>query len=637
MRLSDYYSNLIKHSLFVAANTQGARTPISISPSSSSAPSAPLDGDIQAIDEASSPSNGLESPAPSVTDLRTPPRISSPTPPPPSSDDIIEILDELPAPVSTQVSVPTSLKVPSNSGSMSRTTSFDGGTRHDPIVLDTHTPIKPKGKVTRPSPLKPAYSIFAPRRPQAASPSKPGRSSKASKSSVEAPFPDSTSQHVRGPQTPLSGSPVPRRRRESPRKSDINHSTESSSWSQGLSSILTPPPDCTCPKRRLFALPNNSISDRVAHLNGIPLSHKIQPVIARLIDASTTPDMTAPAPSPFEQRLWTDKWRPTRAIDVLGNEENALHLRDWLHALELESKGIVPSSDPQATDSKPKGNGKGKAKEDARGTKRQRVVRAVAKRRGRKRQRIDSEDEDSWIVDDEFSDDEDIPTYGDDDDDFLAPIQPQPPTDPSSLGQRSQNPPPRTFHTLTNTILLTGPPGTGKTASVYACADELGWEVFEVYPGIGKRNGANLDNLVGEVGKNHLVRKTQPRGGDIGGFRERDAFSALLKGRRAKDRDVSDAHESAEVEVEVEEGRASSTDFGFVSRSSDSNESTPSVRQSLILLEEVDILFKDDANFWPSVINFIKDCRRPVICTCNGVFSSERPWDPSDVLIQILP
>ncbi|EGO27518.1 hypothetical protein SERLADRAFT_446751 [Serpula lacrymans var. lacrymans S7.9] len=68
---------------------------------------------------------------------------------------------------------------------------------------------------------------------------------------------------------------------------------------------------------------------------------------------------------------------------------------------------------------------------------------------------------------------------------------------------------------LTNTILLSGPPGCGKTAAVYACAEELGYEVFEVYPGIGRRNGASLDSLIGDVGKNHLIQKSSNDEGRI--------------------------------------------------------------------------------------------------------------------------
>ncbi|KAH7879829.1 P-loop containing nucleoside triphosphate hydrolase protein, partial [Lentinula edodes] len=126
---------------------------------------------------------------------------------------------------------------------------------------------------------------------------------------------------------------------------------------------------------------------------------------------------------------------------------------------------------------------------------------------------------------------------------------------------------------LTNTILLSGPNSTGKTAAVYACAAELGWEIFEVYPGVGKRSGANLDNLVGEVGKNHLVRKTQLQN-------ENSGTNPKLNGTQHEE------HEAA-------------------------------ARQSLILLEEVDVLFKEDVNFWGSIISLIKDCKRPVILTCN--------------------
>jgi len=52
-------------------------------------------------------------------------------------------------------------------------------------------------------------------------------------------------------------------------------------------------------------------------------------------------------------------------------------------------------------------------------------------------------------------------------------------------------------------------------------------------------------------------------------------------------------------------------------------------RQSLVLLEEVDILFKDDTNFWPTIVNFLKDCKRPVIFTCNGKLYLSNPsaWE----------
>jgi hypothetical protein len=43
--------------------------------------------------------------------------------------------------------------------------------------------------------------------------------------------------------------------------------------------------------------------------------------------------------------------------------------------------------------------------------------------------------------------------------------------------------------------------------------------------------------------------------------------------------------------------------------------------QSAVLIEEADVVFADEAGFWPSVVAFIRDSRRPVIITCNGAIT----------------
>jgi len=160
---------------------------------------------------------------------------------------------------------------------------------------------------------------------------------------------------------------------------------------------------------------------------------------------------------------------------------------------------------------------------------------------------------------------------------------------------------------LTNTLLITGVPGCGKTAAVYACAEELGWEIFEVYPGIGKRNGANLERLVGDVSRNHTI--------DRGLFQKgKHATRTLLSALARREGPMEAEPPAPEPCDEVEATKcASRKDPQALPDGQDNN-----IRQSLILLEEVDILFKDDVGFWPSLIDFIKDCRRPVILTCNG-------------------
>lgn len=144
---------------------------------------------------------------------------------------------------------------------------------------------------------------------------------------------------------------------------------------------------------------------------------------------------------------------------------------------------------------------------------------------------------------------------------------------------------------IRNTMLLVGPPGSGKTAAVYACAEELGWVVFEVHPGTGRRGAAQLDALVGDVGKNHTLAPAATQSAS------RSVFSMLGKAQQ----DV------AEGETEPSSEKAAPT-------------------QSIVLFEEVDVLFGEDASFWGALIGFIKSSRRPVVLTCNGRYLGIFPF-----------
>ncbi|EJU06100.1 hypothetical protein DACRYDRAFT_43964, partial [Dacryopinax primogenitus] len=187
---------------------------------------------------------------------------------------------------------------------------------------------------------------------------------------------------------------------------------------------------------------------------------------------------------------------------------------------------------------------------------------------------------------------------------------------------------------LTNSILLSGPSGCGKTAAVYACAKELGWDVFEVYPGIGKRSGQGLMALVGEVGRNHLVRKAP-----VGKIAfEKFPFAGSPPARNP----LQSGTQQQPISIDSSSPPDNGIEFIESIDSSGTNRTTAQqqarlptpapetarVRQSVILLEEVDVLFREDAGFWQAVVALVKDSHRPVIMTCN---------DPSLVPMEDLP
>ncbi|XP_064862300.1 ATPase family AAA domain-containing protein 5-like isoform X2 [Oncorhynchus nerka] len=53
------------------------------------------------------------------------------------------------------------------------------------------------------------------------------------------------------------------------------------------------------------------------------------------------------------------------------------------------------------------------------------------------------------------------------------------------------------------TMLITGPPGVGKTASVYACAQELGFKVFDVNAS-SQHSGRHVLTQLKEATQSHL-------------------------------------------------------------------------------------------------------------------------------------
>ncbi|KIY01672.1 uncharacterized protein Z520_01809 [Fonsecaea multimorphosa CBS 102226] len=162
-----------------------------------------------------------------------------------------------------------------------------------------------------------------------------------------------------------------------------------------------------------------------------------------------------------------------------------------------------------------------------------------------------------------------------------------------------------------NAILLTGPPGSGKTASVFAVAQQLGFEVFEIHPGM-RRSAKDIQDKVGDMTQNHLVQHSDTPS-------RRSSISL-------EDRDTGIATSGPPPEnrnplthlIGLGKGGKQSK----IAQAKEVKDSkTKAQKQSLVLFEEVDILFEEDKAFWSGVQSLIRTSKRPVILTCNSADS----------------
>jgi len=154
-----------------------------------------------------------------------------------------------------------------------------------------------------------------------------------------------------------------------------------------------------------------------------------------------------------------------------------------------------------------------------------------------------------------------------------------------------------------NAIMIVGPNGCGKTASVYAVAKQLGFEVFEIHAGM-RRSQKDIFDKVGDMAQNHMVQRGQQLS-----------------------RDSSAVNETETVSNQAEPAQPSVTTFltgaGKKKALQRSRAVTPQPnkeqKQSLILFEEVDHIFEDDRGFWTGVQSLIQNSKRPVVLTCNDL------------------
>jgi len=287
-----------------------------------------------------------------------------------------------------------------------------------------------------------------------------------------------------------------------------------------------------------------------------------------------------------EARSWVQKYAPCSASEVLQPAREMKVLRDWLKSLTVTAveSVSVPVLKPS-------------------------IKSELKAKRKRRRKPDDLEDflveNDKEIHDmDELTDPEDIPQTT------------------TSKMQKSVVQVTLDGVKLSNAVLLSGPHGCGKTAAAHAVARDLGFKIFEIGPH-ERRSGKDVLDKVGNMTENHLVKHHSNDTGDLSSAE--DPNSAKLD--EAFQRDLASGRQETMVSFFRPKAPAKAAPIAK-RKLEDKIQTLKSVQkaikkqhrdqqQSLILLEEVDILFKGDKEFWSIVLKLIITSKRPFIMTCN--------------------
>ncbi|KAL8847435.1 MAG: hypothetical protein Q9221_007504 [Calogaya cf. arnoldii] len=296
-----------------------------------------------------------------------------------------------------------------------------------------------------------------------------------------------------------------------------------------------------------------------------------------------------------EVQDWQQKYAPRRAEEVLQPGREAVILRDWLRGLAVNSIEVGGYNAEKVK------NSAGTAKKQSVGL--------------RKKKRHRAEELDGFVVSsDEEANEMDVI----DDEPDIDPSQPRDErkrTEIRAQEAASLNAKPGSSQKSSNAIVISGPCGCGKTAAIYAATHELGFEVFEISPG-SRRSGKDILDKVGDMSRNHLVSRPQASNPEHNGPHGDD----LSQTSDALKQDIENGKQGTmNAFLQPKKVKRRSPAKTKLPKEDDAHGKQPkqkAQKQSVILLEEVDVLFEEDRQFWTTTLELIVQSKRPVIMTC---------------------
>lgn len=504
------------------------------------------------------------------------------------------------------------------SGKPQKAAAAPGSTTNAGAVMET----KPQTSPKRPRIF--SSTPCSPKKQRAAGPSKPlpqfgVRSLGLKTPGARAPaWPWKDTLHVRGDdaafdrhdRASLSG-PFPARKSKgntthlSPREMVLENFAASLNISDIIHDIKNIDTESFLPPPRELRLPQKHFE------SGLKLQKRILPELKNVkhdalagLRASLATSLSAFDRYRCESMSWAQKYAPKAAVEVLQHGREVFLLREWLEALKVQA---VDTGDLKL---KPAKGGPPKKK--------------------RKKNKTDD-----FIVD---SDEEanEMDEVSDPEEEDWSPDRRGGKRTVIRAGDS------KGASRLTNTVVISGPHGCGKTAAVYAIAKELDFEVFEINPG-SRRSGKDILDKIGDMTRNHLVQHQQAEATGASAINDEEVAEDIKSGKQATMASFFKPKQAPKQPPKIKKP-APKVD----AEKPEAKKSPPkNQKQSLILLDEIDVLYEEDKNFWSTVIGLIAQSKRPFVLTCNdeklvpfqtlslhGIFRFSEP--PTDLAVDRL-
>jgi len=382
--------------------------------------------------------------------------------------------------------------------------------------------------------------------------------------------------HVRGSDFPTASAPcrprVRRKQKNVPTFVPGPFLQQSGASSSQLSDAQSDPSETGvhCPDRMLVS--GKDLQSKIrARVEAVNLEHPaISKIFTRLPEVLSSFDRGA-----FQTQCWASKYAPQSAIEVLQAGQEAVALKDWL---ANQTTASVPAQ------------GRSIAEEKAR-TKR---------KRKRKEAGLDS-----FIVDS----DDDVEMQTLDGGQEMPELQ-------GELGSMIRGVDPA--RPPANAVLLCGTHGIGKTAAVYAVAKELGFEIFEISSN-SRRSGKDIIDKVGDMSLNHQVRRGERAStvGSVDGNASDTGIDYLLPTEPDEQQRSLTSFFGAVTKAVKKDKKFTRKQEAQIQELTRLRDKASKQKQSLILIEEADILFDEDKQFWETIITLATQSKRPIVLTCN--------------------